>query len=68
MEGHKSCFKESLDYISKYDLKDSKGLKGDEYYLCAAIQKCKTQVIPIDYSKLKFVKIVEQILRLKITK
>ena len=31
-------FQESLDYISKYDLKDNKGLKGDEYYLCAAIQ------------------------------
>ena len=55
--GHKSCFKESLDYISKYDLKDSKGLKGDEYYLCAAIQKCKTQVIPIDYSKIKICKL-----------
>lgn len=55
--GHKSCFKKSLDYILEYDLNDSKGLKGDEYYLCAAIQKCKTKINPINYSKMKICKL-----------
>jgi len=55
--GYKSCFKLSLEYILKYDLYDKKGLSGDEYYLCAAIQKCKTQIEPINYSKIKICKL-----------
>ena len=55
--GHQSCFDKAFEYILNYNLNDKKGLNGDEYYLCAAIQRCNTKINPLDYKKFKICKL-----------
>lgn len=56
-EGKINCFEKTIEFLKKYDLKDSKGLTGEEYYLCAAIQYSKTNIFPINYNKIKLLKL-----------
>ena len=56
-EGEITCFKKTIEFLKKYDLNDSKGLTGEEYYLCAAIQYSKTRVLPINYEKIRLLKL-----------
>ena len=51
-EGEITCFKKTIEFLKKYDLNDSKGLTGEEYYLCAAIQYSKTRVCQLIMKKL----------------
>ena len=55
--GKLKCFSETVRIIRNYDILDSKGTTGEEYYLSAGIQKSNTNVNPIDYSKNNFVKL-----------
>ncbi len=55
--GHQMCFDKALEYILNYNLDDKKGLNGDEYYLCAAIQKCNTKINQLNYEKFKICKL-----------
>ena len=55
--GKVECFNEILKIIKNYDILDSKGLTGEEYYLCAAIQRSRTNINPINYSQNNFVKL-----------
>ena len=50
-KGEMPCFKKSLEYIKNYTALDPKGKRGDEYYLCAAIQKTDTVVKPLNKIK-----------------
>ena len=56
-EGEITCFQKTIEFLKKYDLNDSKGLTGEEYYLCAAIQYSKTRVFPINYEKIRLLKL-----------
>ena len=55
--GKVGCFNEILKIIKNYDILDSKGITGEEYYLCAAIQRSRTNINPINYSQNNFVKL-----------
>lgn len=51
--GRQTCFDYALNLIKSKTINDPKGRKGDEYYICAGIQKTNTDVVPIDYSIVK---------------
>ena len=55
-QGKQNCFNDALYLIKNILIDDEKGRNGDEYYLCAALQRCNTQIVPIDYDKVKIVK------------
>ena len=55
-QGKQNCFNDALYLIKNILIDDVKGRNGDEYYLCAALQRCNTQIVPIDYDKVKIVK------------
>jgi len=46
-QGGIDVFSKTLELFDNYDIPDWKGLKGDEYYICAAIQLTKTKPIPL---------------------
>jgi len=56
-KGKIKCFQKTIDFLKKYDFNDSKGLTGEEYYLCAAIQHSKTNIFPINYNRVKLLKL-----------
>ena len=51
--GYQSGFKKALDLIQSITLFDPKGLKGDEYYICAGLQMESAKIKPIDYNLIK---------------
>ncbi len=55
--GKLHCFEETVNLIKNFDILDSKGTTGEEYYLCAGIQKSNTKVYPINYEENNFVKL-----------
>ena len=64
-QGNQNCFEDAKFLIKNFLIDDAKGRKGDEYYLCAALQRCNTQIVPIDYNKVKIVKMWNGKIRFK---
>ena len=52
-QGGLRCFEEALRLIKTITLDDIKGRNGDEYYYCLASQLTNTQIIPLNYEKIK---------------
>ena len=51
--GHQKAFDIALKLIKSKVIFDPKGISGDEYYICAGLQKAKANIVPLDYDLVK---------------